>query len=229
MLVPTVPSVSDCYRSQPENASWQNLRSHSNERSTIVASSGTAGRTTPRIIAAGDGWTVADVVCTCGPQDRPFEEQHQRYSIAVVLAGSFQYRSTSGGGLMTPGSLMLGNSGQCFECGHEHGEGDRCVAFWYEPHYFEGIAADAGMRGVSVGFKAPRLPPLRPLSPLIARAAAAATDQPDAPWDELAIRLAACAAKLTARLPLSSGGTPPNAEARVTRTVRASSTILTRP
>ena len=45
---------------------------------------GTPGRTTPRIIAHGDGWTVGDVVCTCGPQDRPYEEQHARYAIAIV-------------------------------------------------------------------------------------------------------------------------------------------------
>ena len=93
---------------------------------------GTPGCTTPRTIAAGDGWTVADVVCTSGPPDRPFEEQHARYTIAIVLAGSFQYRSPFGGGLMTPGSVMLGNPGQCFECGHEHGDGDRCVSFWYD-------------------------------------------------------------------------------------------------
>jgi len=56
--------------------------------------------------------------------------------IAIVLAGSFQYGSDRGHGLMTSGSLMLGNQGDCFVCGHQHGEGDRCVSFWY--------AADSG-------------------------------------------------------------------------------------
>ena len=37
---------------------------------------GTTGQTTPRVIARGDGWTVADVLCTRGPHDRPFEERH---------------------------------------------------------------------------------------------------------------------------------------------------------
>ena len=100
---------------------------------------GTPGQTMPRVLARGDGWTVADVLCTSGPQDRPFEERHSRYTIAIVLAGSFQYRSSVGRGLMTPGSLMLGNHGHCFECGHEHGEGDRCVSFWYAPEYFERV------------------------------------------------------------------------------------------
>ena len=30
---------------------------------------GTAGQTLPRIMARSDDWTVADVVCTCGPKD----------------------------------------------------------------------------------------------------------------------------------------------------------------
>ena len=98
---------------------------------------GTPGQAAPRIVARGDGWTVADVVCTSGPEDRPFEEQHTHYAIAVVVAGTFQYRSPLGGGVMTPGGLMLGNPGQCYECGHDHGRGDRCVAFWYTPAYFE--------------------------------------------------------------------------------------------
>jgi len=87
---------------------------------------GTPGRANARVLAQGDGWSVADVVCTSGPQDTPFEEEHSHYSIAIVLAGSFQYRSATGRALMTPGSVLLGNPGRCYECGHEHAEGDRC-------------------------------------------------------------------------------------------------------
>jgi AraC family transcriptional regulator len=172
------------------------------------------------MIAAGDGWTVADVVCTSGPHDRPFEEQHARYTIAIVLAGSFQYRSTLGRALMTPGSLMLGNLGQCYECGHEHGEGDRCVSFWYSPDYFERLAVDAGTRGRNVNFTVPRLPPLRVVSPLVAHAALGVTGSRDVSWEELGIRLAARAVRLVAGASPDSNGLPPNAEARVSRTVR---------
>jgi AraC family transcriptional regulator len=185
------------------------------------AAHGTPGRTTPRIIAQGNDWTVADVVCTSGPQDRPFEERHAHYSIAVVVAGSFQYRSPLGGVLMTPGSLMFGNAGQCYECGHEHAEGDRCVSFWYAPDYFERLAADAGGYGVGPDFKMPRLPPLSPLSPLVARAAAGATGLQSVPWEELGVRLAGRAVKLAARTASDAGGLPPNAAACVTRIVRA--------
>jgi AraC family transcriptional regulator len=55
---------------------------------------------------------------------------------------------------MTPGSIMLGNAGQCYECGHDHAAGDRCVSFSYEPEYFEQLAADAGARA-DVNFGAP--------------------------------------------------------------------------
>jgi hypothetical protein len=45
-----------------------------------------------RLLARGKGWSVADVVCTAGPGDRPFEEQHSGVSIGMVLEGTFQYR-----------------------------------------------------------------------------------------------------------------------------------------
>jgi AraC-like DNA-binding protein len=131
---------------------------------------GSPGGPVSRVIARGDGWSVADVVCTSGPQDRPFEEQHSYYSIAIVVAGTFQYRSTGGREVMTPGSLLLGNEGHCYECGHEHGEGDRCVSFSYDAEYFERLAADAGVRGRRPAFRVSRLPPLQALSPLVARA-----------------------------------------------------------
>jgi AraC family transcriptional regulator len=181
---------------------------------------GTAGRTASRVVARGDGWTVADVVCTCGPQDHPYEELHARWTIAIVLAGSFQYRSPNGQALMTCGSLMLGSPGDRFECGHQHGEGDRCVSFWYAPDYFERVAADAGARKSDVRFRVPRLPPLRPLAPLVAGATAAVTGVADLPWEELAVDLAARTVTLAAGLSPDRNDLPLNAAARVTRAVR---------
>jgi AraC family transcriptional regulator len=130
------------------------------------------GRPARRVLARGDGWSVSDVVCGAGPHDRPFEEQHSEVCVAIVMAGSFQYRSSAGRELMTPGSLLLGNAGQYFECGHEHGLGDRCISFSYERRYFEGIAAEAGLRSRSAHFSTLRVPPVRELSSLVARASA---------------------------------------------------------
>lgn len=77
-----------------------------------------------KVLASGSGWRVSDVVCTSGPRDRCYVEQHSAYSIALVTDGNFQYRTSQGSALMTPGSLLLGNEGACFECGHQrHGPG----------------------------------------------------------------------------------------------------------
>jgi AraC family transcriptional regulator len=130
----------------------------------------------------------------------------------MVLTGTFQYRSTLGGELMAPGSLMLGNPGQPYECGHEHGEGDRCVVFWYAPEYFERLAG--------ADFRVPRLPPLRALTPLIVRAAAGAIGAAVS-WVELGVALAARATALAAGHTSDHRAAPLKAEASVTRILRA--------
>lgn len=121
-----------------------------------------------QVLAAGPGWSVTDVVCEAGPQDRPFEEQHAWSSIAVVVSGTFQYRSSAGEGLMVPGSLLLGNARDAFVCSHDHGTGDRCVAFHYSPEFLARLGDD-----LAIGdrrFDAPRLPPARVLAPFVAAA-----------------------------------------------------------
>jgi AraC-like DNA-binding protein len=183
---------------------------------------GAAGRAAGRPLARGDGWSVEDVICTSGPSDRTFEERHGAVSIAIVVAGTFQYRSPAGRALMTPGSLLLGAPGQCFECGHEHASGDRCIAFRYAPALFERIAADAGAPVPAPGLRSPRLPPVRELSPVIARACGALLSGDGGPsWEEMAIGLAARVARLTTRSIGAAGVAPPSAFARVTHAVRA--------
>jgi AraC family transcriptional regulator len=186
----------------------------------LRAAEGGRGRAVARVLAAGSGWSVSDVVCTSGPQDRPFEEQHTRVSIAIVTAGSFQYRSAAGREVMTPGSLLLGSPGQYFECGHEHGTGDRCLAFWYAPEAFARVAADAGARLPRSGFPVLRVPPLRSLSPLVARAGAAVRGSRSTSWEELALQMAAVTARVATGLSPVLPGPAPSAEARVTRAVR---------
>ena len=188
------------------------------------ATNGTAGHPVTRSLAQGDGWSVDDVLCTSGPRDQPFEEQHSCVRVVIVAAGSFQYQAAGalrlGRELMTPGSLLLGNAGQYFECGHQHGAGDRCLSFGYAPAYFERLAADAGGSKIKPQFGIPRLPPLRALSPLVARACDGLTGSIDAPWEELSIQLAARAVQLAGGQVYNPNGTPSGAVARVTRVVR---------
>jgi AraC family transcriptional regulator len=184
------------------------------------AREGRPGSTDGRLIAQGSGWSVRDVLCTSGPRDRVFEERHSMMSIAIVLAGSFQYRSTPGCELMTPGAVLLGNTGQTFECSHQHGEGDRCIAFTYNPEFFERIASDSGVRGRSADFRPLRLPPLTATSSIVAQACAGLIDSVNTSWEELCIELAARATQLAAGITPSASSAPPGATARVTRTVR---------
>jgi AraC-like DNA-binding protein len=177
------------------------------------------------------------VICHAGPRDRCFEEQHASVSIAMVVQGSFQYRSSLGRELMFPGSLLLGNAGQYFECSHEHAVGDRCLAFAYDEHYFESLADEANIHTRTEPFPLLRLPPVRELSSLTSRALAQARHreaQPDPgddqeredvftsaaeAWEEIVLELASRAAEL-ANASKSNGESSLAAEARVTRVVR---------
>lgn len=144
---------------------------------------------TSHFLASGQGWRADDVVCTGGPHDRPFEERHDWACIALVTAGTFRYRSAHGAATLAPGALLLGNSQCCFECGHEHSVGDRCLSFHFAPEFLEGVAAATpGARRAD--FRIPRLPPLPELLPVIAAAESARDDADQAEFEEIAHRLA---------------------------------------
>ncbi|MEP6732425.1 MAG: AraC family transcriptional regulator [bacterium] len=181
---------------------------------------GAAGCVGESRIAAGDGWSVTDVICTSGPRDRAIEEQHAGVSIGVVVAGTFQYRSPNGRCLLTPGSLLLGNDGECFECGHEHATGDRCIAFRFAPAYFEQAVADAGVKRGSRRFRVPQVPPVRALSPLATRVAAGALQVLDVSWEETALEIAVVSVQLAASLPPMRSVMSADAGARVTESIR---------
>jgi AraC family transcriptional regulator len=143
-----------------------------------------------QLLASGIGWRVTDVVCSAGPRDRPFEERHDRMVIALVTGGTFNYRSTHGSAVLAPGSVLLGNSGSCFECGHEHSVGDRCLSFQLELEVFEPVAAAVpGNRREH--FTAPRLPFLPEVLPLVVAAESLRNDPAAGDeFHELALRLA---------------------------------------
>jgi AraC-like DNA-binding protein len=141
-----------------------------------------------RVLAHGAGWRASEVTCRLGPQDRPFEERHERVSIAAVVEGTFQYRSAAGRALLYPGAVMLGNPGTCYECGHEHGTGDTCLALQYEPGYFDEIAHGAGARAFR--FRAAMLPALRALAAPLARLQGRAARRDALALEESAVEVA---------------------------------------
>jgi AraC-like DNA-binding protein len=141
-----------------------------------------------RPLAAGDGWSVHDVVCRAGPSDRPFEERHDGFSISAVFEGSFTYRSDAGCRLLYPGALLLGNNGRCFECGHAHGRGDRCVSLNVREDLFAEVAASAASTG-RFRFPAASLPPTKGSLPIFAMLEALCSSASRHQGEELMLRL----------------------------------------
>jgi AraC family transcriptional regulator len=141
-----------------------------------------------RTLAAGDGWSMHEVVCRAGPSDRPFEERHDGFSVSAVIEGSFTYRSDAGHGLLYPGALLLGNNGSCFECGHAHGVGDRCISLNVHEEQFSEIAAFAATTS-RFRFSATSLPPSPRALPVIAHMEALSCAPSSLRSDELALRI----------------------------------------
>lgn len=136
-----------------------------------------------------------DVICASGPADKPFEEQHDGVSIAAVMRGSFQYRTRQGSAVLAPGALLLGNAGACYQCGHEHGTGDRCLAFHMTPQcYEEAVAATGGARSMTLSRAS--LPPLPQLVAVLADAQSARDDDDAEAFNEIRMRLATTVATL---------------------------------
>ena len=175
-----------------------------------------------KLLASGTGWSVSDFVCTSGPRDPCYVEQHRAYSIALVTEGNFQYRTAQGSALMTPGSLLLGNEGACFECGHQHSRGDRCLAFHFAPEVFESVvAAVPGAKRLPLA--KPRLPPVPSVFPVLAAAQALREESGGGreEFHELALRLAgAVCATLNEERSVSRRPPTPRDERRVAAALR---------
>jgi AraC family transcriptional regulator len=128
----------------------------------------TASVPVARPLRRGREWSISEFLCTAGPDDRPFEERHEEFSIAAVIEGTFSYRGDTGTAVMHPGAFLFGNSATCFECGHDHSTGDRCISFSFSPAYFAEVAASiAG--SCRFRFPTPMLPVTPKLLPWLAR------------------------------------------------------------
>ena len=180
------------------------------------------GKIATTILGCGKGWSAGDVICRSGPQDRPFVEEHSTISIAAVVEGSFQYRSDLGSQVLSPGSLLLGNLGHSFECRHEHGTGDRCLAFRYTQEFFDRAE-------LTPGFPIPSIPPIRALSPWIAETQLGTHFPHKVLFEELAYELAgAVMSVLETNKPVGRAPTAAD-ERRVSAALRFIEANLSRP
>lgn len=168
------------------------------------------------LLAAGPGWRVQDVRCSAGPKDAAFEERHGAVCLAAVVAGSFQYRSPKGRALLAPGAVLLGNEGECFECGHEHGRGDRCLSVQFDGACWQDlVAAVPGARSARFGL--PRLPPLPRLLPFVG---GLATQTDAGALEELAIGFAGAAMEALVDAPAPGAAIGAREERRIADSVR---------
>jgi AraC-like DNA-binding protein len=121
--------------------------------------------------ASGNGWLLTEYVCMAGPDDAPFEEARDGFTMAAVRAGTFRYKADTGEAILHPGALLLGNDRACYACGHEHSRGDRCLAINIGPDLFAELAATAA--GTS-RFRFPQ--PMHPACPRVQTRFAALLD-----------------------------------------------------
>jgi AraC family transcriptional regulator len=107
----------------------------------------------------GGAVRVVDYRCTATPEDRPFVETHQSYSISYVRSGSFTYRYRGADHEMVAGSVLIGHAGDEFMCTHDHHEcGDECLTFHLTPASMD-VLTPAGSKGTRI-WRSGSLPPL---------------------------------------------------------------------
>jgi AraC-like DNA-binding protein len=115
--------------------------------------------------------------------------------------------------MLAPGAALLGNAGHCFECGHEHGVGDRCLSFRFTPELVESVVSDlSGVRRID--FALPSLPPIPELIPVAAAAAVARQGDTGVSLEELALGIVATVANVLADANSSGGSKRPRLASR---------------
>lgn len=161
--------------------------------------------------------TVIDYRCQAGPDDEPFVELHETYSLSYVRKGTFGYRTRGVSHELVTGCVLIGSPGDEYVCTHDHACGDECLSFQLEREVIEAIGAGAGKRDF---WRAGALPPLPELIVLGELAQTAADGDSDLGLDEAALLFAQRFAALV------SGRTAQPAEAGARDRRRAVETAL---
>lgn len=92
-----------------------------------------------RILYQSDSLRVLDCLCSAGPADEPFVEQHAAFSVSYVRAGSFGCTARGRSFDLVAGSVFVGYPGDDYMCTHEHSVGDECLSFHLAPEAVETI------------------------------------------------------------------------------------------
>ena len=134
-----------------------------------------------------DGYvSTFDYRCDAGPSEKPYAEQHERYSLSYVRKGSFGCRCRGQVHELIAGSVLVGRPGDEYVCLHDHhAGGDECLSFHLPEALVEAIGDrdDVWRTGC-----APPLPELMVLGEL---AQTVAEGGGDIGFDELGVTFAA--------------------------------------
>jgi AraC-like DNA-binding protein len=86
---------------------------------------------------------LVEVRCHAGRCDRPYEERHDAWTLAMVRRGTFNYRGTDVNRARTlfPGWLVLGRIATTYECSHDRDGGDDCLALHVSPEVIDEVAS----------------------------------------------------------------------------------------
>jgi AraC family transcriptional regulator len=128
--------------------------------------------------------SVIDHRCWAGPDDAPFVELHDSFSISYVRQGYFGCRARGGSFELVTGSILIGHPGDEYICTHEHGGGDECLSFHPAPALVEMVGY---RREVWQSVYVPPLPELMVLGEL---AQAAVERRSEVGLDEIGMLLA---------------------------------------
>ncbi len=139
-----------------------------------------------RAILERQALSVYDYRCTAGPDDAPFPELHESYSLSYVRRGSFGYRVRGRVHELVAGSFVIGRPGDEYICTHDHHDGgDECLSFQFAAQLVETVWDGAE------AWRAGGLPPLPQLAVLGELGWAATEGATDVGIDEVAHLLAA--------------------------------------
>lgn len=137
------------------------------------------------LLESAAGLRVIDYRCAAGPQDAPFTEVFDGFSLSYVACGSFGCTTRGKHYELVAGSFLVGRPGDAYQCSHEHHEGgDACLSFQWTDSALDAI----GVSGRAWASGA--LPPRAPLALLGALGRSRAAGAGDCGLEEIALRLA---------------------------------------
>src|SRR6185295_2234299 len=143
---------------------------------------------TTRVLHSGS-ISVLDFRGRAGPDDAPFVERHEGFTLSYVRRGSFGYRTRGASFELVAGSILVGHAGDEFTCTHEHhAQGDECLSFHLTPELVDTIGAS--VRGSEKIWRTGGVPPLPELMVWGELAQAAAEDRSDVGLDEVGLLFA---------------------------------------